>query len=125
MLKKIEHVGIMVKDLDVSIDFYTNVLGLKLKERITTADGNMKIAFITIGESELELLCPKHGDVPGSQGVIAHLAFTVDDIEKVVDSLRGKAELIDETPREALDGCKIFFFKGPDGEILELFQPRS
>ena len=58
----------------------------------------MKIAFITIGESELELLCPKHGDVPGSQGVIAHLAFTVDDIEKVVDSLRVKPSLLTRLP---------------------------
>ncbi len=124
MLKKIEHIGIYVKDLDASIDFYTQVLGLKLKERVATSDGNLEIGFMSIGESELELLCPKHGNASEGQGVIAHLAFTVDDIDSVVANLRGKAELTDKEPREALDGCRIFFFRGPDGEILELFQPR-
>lgn len=125
MPKKIEHVGIYVKDLDASIAFYTEVLGLELKERITTADGNMEIGFINIGESQLELLCPKHANGSEGQGVIAHLAFTVDDIDSAVAKLRGKAELTDTEPREALDGCRIFFFRGPDGEILELFQPKA
>ena len=122
MLKKIEHIGIFVKDLDASIAFYTEVLGLELVERVTS--GDLEIGFIGIGESQLELLCPKNGASKPKEGVIAHLAFTVDDIHGVVEKLRGKAEFTDVAPRVALDGCQIFFFKGPDGEILELFQPR-
>ena len=123
MLKKIEHVGIFVNDLDASIAFYTEVLGLELVERTTS--GNLEIGFIGVGDSQLELLCPKDGVDKKDEGVIAHLAFTVDDIDAVVEKLKGKAELTDTKPREALEGCRIFFFKGPDGEGLELFQPRE
>jgi lactoylglutathione lyase len=57
---------------------------------------------------------------------VHHIAFTVSDIEAELDKLRARGvRLIDETPRTILNGVKIAFFFGPDGERLELFQPRS
>lgn len=120
MLRKIEHVGIMVSDMDRSIRFYTEVLGLTLRERVHLNE-RTELAFLRLGESEVELIAPKEG-VP-VEGRVHHLAFTVDDINAALARIKAAgAEWIDAEPREVLDGCKIAFFKGPDGELLELFQ---
>ena len=124
MLKKIEHIGLEVADLDRSVRFYTEVLGLAVAD--TAAMGDLSIAFMQIGDSQLELLCwKKQHDGYGKEGAFPHLAFTVDDIDSRVAHLRAKGvNCTSEAPMEALNGCKIFFFRGPDNEILELFQPR-
>lgn len=126
MINKLEHIGIMVKDMDVSIRFYSEVLGLHLVGREKLDDG-VELGFLSYPDSEniqVELISRGHDDIP-AKGKVDHLAFTVSDIEEEVERLRRLGvRLIDETPKTILDGIKIAFFYGPDGERLELFQPK-
>ncbi len=120
MLRKAEHIGIMVKDLDRSIAFYRDVLKLPLIEELSS--GKLRLAFFQIGDTEIELIEGASG-YEAADGVVNHLAFSVDEIDAVVAHLKSHGvEMIDEAPREIWGGCRIAFFRGPDGEKLELFQ---
>lgn len=121
MLRKIEHVGIQVRDLDRSIKFYTKVLGLTLRERVRLNE-TTELAFLPLGESEIELICKSSEYTFAKEGIVNHLTFTVDDVAGILDHLRKHGvELIHEQPLflEKL-GARIAFFWGPDGEKLEL-----
>ncbi|MGI5839928.1 MAG: VOC family protein [bacterium] len=124
MIKKIEHVGIKVRDLDEAVRFYTQVLGLTERDRREIPASGVKIAFVAIGDSELELLhYPEQKDDAPSEGVVSHVALAVDDIEAVLQKVKESGAVVrDETPRMVFGGSKIAFFQGPSGEILELFQ---
>lgn len=124
MLQKIEHIGIHVRDLDRSIKFYTEVLGLTLRERIRL-DETVEVAFFPLGESEIELICKSTEYTFAKEGIVNHLTFRVDDVAGILDHLREHGvELIHQQPLviEGL-GARIAFFWGPDGEKLELFDP--
>lgn len=122
MLRKVEHVGIQVRDLDRSIKFYTEVLGLTLRQRLRLNE-TTELAFVPLGESEIELICKSTEYTFAKEGIVNHLTFTVDDVAGILDHLRTHGvELIHEQPLflEKL-GARIAFFRGPDGEKLELF----
>ncbi len=124
MIKKIEHVGIRVKDLQKSVEFYTNVLGFMLRGQMENKETGLKIAFVKVGDSELELLqYPDHPETPLPGGVIAHIAFRVDVIEDILSRLMEEGvELRDHEPRKVFGDTRIAFFYGPDGELLELYE---
>jgi lactoylglutathione lyase len=126
MIHKLEHIGVMVSDMDASIAFYTEVLGLKLVDRVRL-NADVELSFLSYpgsGNVQLELIGRK-GEF-AEQGKVHHIAFTVSDIEAEVERLKKlNVRLIDERPKEILGGTKIFFFYGPDGERMELFQPKS
>jgi len=123
MLQKVEHVGIQVRDMDRSIKFYTEVLGLTLRQRVRLNE-MLEVAFLPLGESEIELVC-KAGEYSfAREGIVNHLTFRVDNVAGFLDRLREhKVELIHEQPlfQEKL-GARIAFFRGPDGEKLELLE---
>jgi lactoylglutathione lyase len=125
MLRKAEHIGIMVTDMDRSIDFYTRVLGLRLRKRVRMSDVT-ELAFLPIGDTgtEVELIC-KQGATHPRDGVVNHLCFMVDDVAAVLAHLRQhNVELLNDEPIVAENlGGRIAFFRGPDGEKLELFAP--
>ena len=120
---KMEHVGIMVNDMDESLAFYQNVLGLKLRNREWLND-TVELAFLYFPEQpsvEIELV---FGVQVENEGIVNHLAFTVEDIEaELVRFKEAGVKLIDEEPRSILkDNVKIAFFSGPNGEKLELVE---
>ncbi|TDF94087.1 VOC family protein [Paenibacillus piri] len=125
MIRKLEHIGVKVKDMDVSVRFYTEILGMKLVKRARLADG-VELGFLSFPDSdniEIELIGRGHDGLP-NDSIVHHIAFTVTDIQAEVDRLKGLGvHLMDETPRAILDGDLIAFFFGPDGERLEFFQP--
>lgn len=126
MLRKVEHVGIQVRNLDRSIKFYTEVLGLALRKRIRLNE-TTELAFLPLGESEIELICKSTAYTFAKEGIVNHLAFRVDDVAGSLEHLREHGvELIHEQPLfvEKL-GTRIAFFWGPDGEKLELFAPSA
>ncbi|WP_282939757.1 VOC family protein [Paenibacillus sp. RC67] len=127
MIHKLEHIGVMVKDMDASIRFYTEVLGLRLVKRVALADG-AELGFLSFPGSEqieIELIGRGREGLPDN-GVVHHIAFTVSDIQSEIDRLKGLGvKLMDETPRMILEGDLIAFFFGPDGERLEFFQPAA
>lgn len=125
MLKKIEHVGIQVRDLDRSIKFYTEVLGLTLRQRVQLNE-TTELAFMTMGEgtSEIELIRKTTEYTYAKEGIVHHLGFTVDDLAGMLERLRKHGvELIHQQPLplERLS-VRIAFFWGPDGEKLELVE---
>ncbi len=120
LIKKAEHIGIMVKDLDRSIAFYQDVLGLKLVER--RRSNTLELAFLQVGDTEIELIAGGQGYVE-QDGVVNHLAFTVTDLDAALAHLKAHGvELITPEPRPIWDGMRVLFFRGPDGEKLELFE---
>ena len=120
---KMEHVGIMVNNMDESLAFYQNILGLKLRNREWLND-TVELAFLYFPEQpsvEIELV---FGVKVENEGIVNHLAFTVEDIEsELVRFKEAGVKLIDEEPRTILnDNVKIVFFEGPNGEKLELVE---
>lgn len=120
---KMEHVGIMVKDMDESLAFYQNILGLELRKREWLND-TVELAFLFFSEQpsvEVELV---YGGPVENEGIVNHLAFTVENIEAELGRLKeAGVKLVDEEPRSILsDTVKIAFFQGPNGEKLELVE---
>ena len=123
--RKIEHVGIMVKNIDASVRFYEEVVGLKLKGKLEHTNGVIQLAFLGFdqaGETELELIQGYNGML-SPEGKVHHVAFTVDDIEEEWDRIRKlDVRLIDRDITTLPNGSRYFFFYGPDEEWIEFFQ---
>ncbi|MBM7569904.1 VOC family protein [Aquibacillus albus] len=120
---KMEHVGIMVNDMDESLAFYQNILGLELRNREWLND-TIELAFLFFPEQpsvEVELV---YGRPFENEGIVNHLAFTVKNIEAELARFKEAGiKLVDEEPRIILNGTvKIAFFEGPNGEKLELVE---
>jgi lactoylglutathione lyase len=122
-MMKMEHVGIMVKDMDESLAFYQNILGLELRNR-EWLNETVELAFLYFPEQpsvEVELV---YGGPVENEGIVNHLAFTVENIAAELERLKeAGVKLVDEEPRVILNGTvKIAFFQGPNGEKLELVE---
>ncbi|MGE5627854.1 MAG: VOC family protein [Solirubrobacterales bacterium] len=116
----IAHIGVVVKDLETSKKFYSEVLGLK--ECRSHEDERLKIAFMDSGNGIIELIQYTAEGLERTSGVVDHIAFKVTDIEESVDKLKNAGvKLIFDAPKPFEEG-KIFFFYGPDGERLEFVQ---
>ena len=129
MIKGIDHIGIAVNNLDEALAVYEKALGLK-HERVTVVESQkVKVAFLPIGESRIELLEPmsKESTLAGflekkGEG-IHHIALKVDGIEDLLKKLQNQGvTLIDEKPRPGAGGGKIAFVhpKSVKGVLLEL-----
>jgi methylmalonyl-CoA/ethylmalonyl-CoA epimerase len=128
MLKKVDHIGIAVKNLEEAMKFY-EALGLKSAGTEVVEEQKVKVAFYPVGDSEVELLESTSPDGPIAKYIekngpgIQHLAFRVDNIEKALAELKEKGvRLIDEKPRYGAGGAKIAFLhpKSTFGVLIEL-----
>lgn len=126
---KIHHIGIAVNSLERGT-FWNQFLNVKAEEIKEIPDQNVKIAFLSVGETKIELLEPL-GEGAVSKFLekrgegIHHIAVQVDDINSVLTRMKeAGVTLIDETPREGAEG-KIAFVhpKSTGGILLELVQP--
>jgi len=124
-VRKIEHLGIMVKQLEKSIDFYEQVIGLQTLSRITHTNGVLRLAFLAFPgspDAEIELI-EGYNDALPDEGKVHHIAFTVSDIEGEFARIKSLGiPLIDQDITTLPNGGKYFFFHGPDGEWLEFFE---
>lgn len=134
MLKKIDHLGVAVKSIEQALEFYQNTLGVEPTGVEEVPSQKVKVAFLPIGESNIELLeatsedsaIAKHIEKRGEG--IAHLAFKVDDIEAALSTLKEKGvRLINETPQPGAHGAKIAFIhpKSTNGILIELCERDS
>lgn len=134
MYKKINHIGIAVKDINESAKFYTDVLGWKAEGEEEVLDQKVKVCFFTIGESRIELVQPteigtgvyKFLEEKGFKDTVHHIAYEVEDIEKELDRLKNiGAKLIDEKPRKGAHNMLIAFLhpKTSNGVLIEICQP--
>ncbi len=131
MLKKIDHIGIAVKNLEEALAFYEDALGLKATGTEVVEEQKVRIAFLPLGESKLELLESTSPDGPVAKFIetrgegIQHIAVRVDNIEEMLQALEEKGvRLIDKTPRYGAGGARIAFLhpKSTSGILLELCQ---
>ena len=125
--KKIEHIGIAVSDLESAKNFYSKALGLEVRHE-ESFEG-MKIAFVPVGDVNLELIQSTTED-----GVIAkfiakrgegvhHIAYEVDDVSSALEELKAqRVKLVDETPRKGAHGKEVAFVhpKSSYGVLTEL-----
>jgi methylmalonyl-CoA/ethylmalonyl-CoA epimerase len=133
MIKKIDHVGIAVKNLDEAIKVWEG-LGLKVEEIEEVPDQKVRTAIIHVGESRIELLEPTAEDSPIAKFIakrgegIHHIALGVEDIEGHLEKLKeGGYRLIDEKPRIGAGGARIAFVhpKAVTGVLLELCERKE
>ena len=124
-VRKMDHVGVMVSDLDASLLFYQKVVGLELKDQFTIANGARTLAFLGFNgsdETELELVYGGNPDLP-AEGKVNHVAFLVDDIDEEFNRLKGlNVVFISDEIVTLPNGYRNFFVEGPDGEKVEFFQ---
>jgi catechol 2,3-dioxygenase-like lactoylglutathione lyase family enzyme len=120
LFKSLEHIGIKTVDIEAAVKFYTTILGFDFISRIKP--GDVELVFLKLDETVIELVEVNNGTV-FSDGVVNHIAFCVNDIFKAVEWLKSNGvELLNEEPRSMGEGRFNFFFRGPSGEKLELYQ---
>ena len=115
-LTNIEHVGIAVKNLEESIKFYEEILGLKCYAIEVVKDQKVKTAFFKIGQTKIELLETTDPEGPIGKFIqkrgegIHHLAFAVNNLPSALNELKEKGiKLIDVTTRKGTEGLDILF----------------
>jgi len=128
----IDHVAIVVRDLDATLDLYLNTLGFAQIYRETVEDQGIEAVGLQAGESVIELLRPLSEDSPiaryrgEAETKLHHTAYRVDDIVAKLADLKAKGvRLIDETPRKGAHNNTIAFLhpKSTGGVLIELCQP--
>lgn len=131
MTEKINHIGIAVKSLDNSIPLYRDQLGMEFEGTEEVAEQKVRVAFLKIGDSRIELLEPTAEDSPVAKFLekngegIHHMAYEVADIEVALAELKQKGvRLIDEKPRNGAHGSLIAFLhpKATGGVLTEICQ---
>jgi lactoylglutathione lyase len=121
MIKKYLHTRFRVSDMDKSISFYQDVLGMEVIEQKTSPRGS-KLVFLKFPNMDCELeLCsfPDSGSVHVPEDLV-HLAFEVDDLEVCIEELNVAGVPITEGPLEASNGTKFIFTEDPDKYEIEL-----
>jgi methylmalonyl-CoA/ethylmalonyl-CoA epimerase len=134
VVKKINHIAILVDDLDSTIGFWQDALGLELTHTEQVPGEQAIIAFLPTGDSEIELVKPTTDDSglaryldkrgPGMH----HICLEVDDIIGMLAQLKAKGiQLINDEPRLGVDGRKYAFVhpKSAHGVMVELYELNS
>ena len=123
MIKKYLHTRFRVSDMDKSIYFYRDILGMKVVEQKTSPRGS-KLVFLKFPDMDCELeLCsfPDSGNVHVPEDLV-HLAFEADDLERCIERLKVAGVLITEGPIESSNGTRFIFTEDPDKYEIELMQ---
>lgn len=122
-VKKLLHTRMRVSDMDQTIAFYTQVLGLEVVERHTSPRGS-HLAFLSVPNSEeLIELCsfPPSGPVKVQEDLV-HLAFQVDNLDETISALNSKGVRITDGPTKSSSGSRFIFIDAPDGYEVELIE---
>lgn len=128
MLLGFEHVGTTSANLDATIAFYCDLLGLTLALRKKSDRGEM--AFLDTGSGMLEVACPvahisRSRDVPPHEAGMRHLTFAFDNVDALVEKLEAAGVEILERPRPAFFTemiRRVAFVRDPDGIVVELIE---
>lgn len=112
-----------VKDLEDSIRFYEQVIGLKLMRRFPGGP-NTEIAFLADGPAELELICDRAVAAPGC-GEWPSLGFSTDDLDQAMADMKAKGVTIVSGPFQPNPATRFFFIKDPDGLNLEIIEQKQ
>jgi len=131
MLTKINHIGIAVVSIEEALPYYRDTLGMTLTGTEEVASQKVKVAFLVIGESKIELLEPTSTESPVAKFLekngpgVHHVAYGVDDIVRAIAKLTASGtRMIDMVPREGAHGARIAFIhpKSSGGVLTEICQ---
>ena len=130
-IKAINHVAVVVENMEKSLAFWRDALGIKLHELRDVPAEKSQVAFLPLAGAEVELVMPTTDDsgiakylAKRGQG-LHHLCLEVDDIEGMMTQLKEKnIRLINEEPRTGADGKKYAFIhpESTGGVLVELYQ---
>ncbi len=133
-MKKIEHLGIAVADMDASIALFESLLGTPCYKIERVESEYVNTAFFQVGESKIELLQATDPEsaigkflAKKGQG-IHHIAFEVENIEHELERLQKEGfQLIHASPKDGADNKRIAFLhpKSTDGVLVELCQEKT
>jgi len=124
------HTMLRVGDLENSISFYTDILGMKLLRRKDYPDGRFTLAFVGYGDESdhavIELTHNWDTDSYDPGNGFGHIAIGVDDIYSVCDAIRRKGGVITREPGPMKHGMTIIaFVKDCDGYTIELIEKKT
>ena len=125
---KLDHIGIVVRDIAAALQVYQIALGLPLQETVELADEQVTVAFLPMGESNIELVQPTSDDTGVAKYLakhgegIHHICIEVEDIDAALAQLEvHNVQLIDREPRQGAHGRVAFIHpKGAHGVLVEL-----
>ena len=131
MAHSIDHIAVVVRDLDEALSFYRDALGLEVTERRRVPEEQVEVASLSLGDASIELVQP----LEAGSGVarflekrgegLHHVCLTVDDIVAAMEQLRDAgADLITERPRRGAGGRRYAFVhpKSAHGVLFELYE---
>jgi methylmalonyl-CoA/ethylmalonyl-CoA epimerase len=127
----LDHVAILVSDLDAAVKLYRDVYGLELAEIEEVPTEQVRVAIFGHGAGRIELVSPAGPNSPMAKAIekrgegLHHICVAVPDLEKAMAGLRAQgAPLLDEKPRPGAGGSRVAFVhpKGNRGVLLELKQ---
>ena len=132
-VKRIDHVAIVVRDLEASLRFYRDILGIQPSRVLDFPREGVKMAFLPMGGpggSEIELLEPTDPETGVARFLekrgegLHHICLEVPDIDRALAELQAEgAPVLDQAPRPTAEGRGIFIHpKGTSGVLLELVQ---
>jgi len=129
MLKGFEHVGITVKNIDKSLAFYVDLLGMELVVRRRGRNGD-ELAFVDAKGAMLEMVCPATGalaaeDVAIGRAGVRHLTFNFVSVDEAYRKLEDAGIEMVERPRDAHNkdiARRVAFCRDPDGILIELIE---
>lgn len=128
---QLAHVAVVVEDVEKALDFWRGVLGLEMKELRDAPAEAARVAFLPVGESEIELVQPTSTDSGMARFLskhgagLHHICLEVEDIEAAMDQLKAKGvRLINETPLTGADGKRYAFIhpQSATGVLVELYE---
>lgn len=126
MIKKLLHTRYRVTDLEKTVAFYTEVLGLKEIRRHTSGRGS-QLVFLKAPQSEEEIeICKFDESGPVIVGPdLTHLAFEVDDLDQFARDTAAKGYPLSDGPHRSANGGAIAFIDAPEGYEIELIERAS
>ncbi len=127
---KIDHIGVVVRDIQQALAVYEAALGLPLREVMDVPDDKVRVAFLSVGTSHVELVQPTSDDTGTAKFLenhgegVHHICIEVENLEQTLDRLKDcGVRLIDEVPREGAHGRVAFVHpKGAHGVLVELVE---
>ncbi len=131
MFKKIDHIGIAVKDLEETMKKFKDVYGLELHKVREVKDQKVKIAVFKIGETKIELLEPTEEESAVGRFIrkrgegFHHIAFQVEDLGSTLEKIEGAGiKTVTDKPTLGYENHKIIFLhpKTTNGVLIELVE---
>jgi len=133
MMKRIGHVGVVVSNLDETLKLYERVFGLKANAVKDAMEGKLRVAFVPVGDGEIELLQPVDSSTTFSRFLqtygqgIHHISLTTDDIESEIERMKREGvTFTDQRPKRGAHGVRIIFTNSETtaGVTFELCEER-